>query len=76
MISPDMKRKIEIVATLAVAGRRACGEDDETIRRDAASVAAKAIARAMGDAWEQETYMEEIKRGIERALKQEGGSAE
>jgi hypothetical protein len=68
MISAEMRRKIEEATSLIVVSRLSVGQSATKIRREAAKVAAEAIADVVGDQWQQEAVMAEINRGIERAL--------
>lgn len=70
MLDEDLKDKIEFVTSMSVAWRLVAGKDEATIRREAAKIAADAIEdEDTGfDPWKQEAVMEEVRRGIDKAL--------
>jgi hypothetical protein len=72
MIPADKKRQIETLTAQVVADMKRRGRSDEMIRTNAVKVAAAVIAQEVGDAWQQESYVAEVYRGIEKALRRTG----
>ena len=68
MLTADDLWKAEFLASMSVQTRRATGTDEATIKRECAAVAVKTIEGCIDDPREQESWLAEITRAVDRVI--------